>query len=406
MTRAMIFVLDSFGLGGARDAEKFGDAGADTLGHIAQSCAAGNGDQPGGRAGPLTLPNLTRLGLARAAMASTGQVPPGLDAKVEPGASFGFGVQISHGKDTPSGHWEICGVPVEFDWGYFPKHVPTFPNSLTEALVARARLPGILGNCHASGTQIIARLGAEHIATGKPICYTSGDSVFQIAAHEEHFGLERLYEICEIAFELVAPHNIGRVIARPFVGETSENFKRTGNRRDFSIPPPGRTLLDTLVDAGGEVISVGKIADIFAHRGISRKIKATGNMALVDATLQALASAGDRSLIFTNFVDFDQLYGHRRDVPGYAAALEAFDARIPEIEARLGPGDLAVFTADHGCDPTWEGTDHTREHVPILALQPGGPVVDLGRRYFSDIGQTLAAHLAVPRLDAGVSWAS
>ncbi|MFV2091524.1 MAG: phosphopentomutase, partial [Hyphomicrobiales bacterium] len=342
----------------------------------------------------------------RTASASAGQVPAGLDVRVVPTASFGYGVETSRGKDTPSGHWEICGVPISFDWGYFPKTEPTFPPALTDAIIKRAGLPGILGNCHASGTQVIAELGGEHIKTGQPICYTSGDSVFQIAAHERHFGLDRLYEICETAFELVRPYNIGRVIARPFIGEDSASFKRTGNRRDFSVPPPGRTLLDVALDAGCEVVSIGKIADIFAHRGISRKVKANGNMALFDATLEALDSAADGALIFTNFVDFDQLYGHRRDVPGYAHALEEFDARLPEIEARLAPGDLAVFTADHGCDPTWLGTDHTRENVPILAIQPGAQAVDLGQRGFSDIGQTLAAHLGLPRLDAGVSWLS
>ena len=404
MTRAMILVLDSFGLGGAEDAGAFGDAGSDTLGHIARACMTGAGDAEGLRAGPLRLPNLTRLGLARASLASNGIAPPGLDLDIEPRAEWGYGIETGHGKDTPSGHWEIAGVPVTFEWGYFPNTNPAFPAELTDAFIDKAGLPGILGNVHASGTEIISKLGKEHIRTGKPICYTSTDSVFQIAAHEEIFGLKRLYEICKIAFDLVRPWRIGRVIARPFTGSGSADFARTGNRRDFSIPPPGQTLLDRLGGAGGEVISIGKIGDIYAHRGTGRIVKANGNDAVFDATLAALDAAGERSLVFTNFVDFDQLYGHRRDVPGYAAALEAFDARLPELQARLKLGDLAVITADHGCDPTWAGTDHTREHVPILAFGPGRRVGALGARKFSDIGQTLAGHLDLEPLETGTSW--
>ena len=404
MTRAMIFMLDSVGIGGAADASEFGDEGSDTLGHIAEACMAGKGDRDGLRQGPLQLPNLTALGLARASQASNGSAPPGLDMAVEPRGEWGYGIEVSHGKDTPSGHWEIAGVPVTFDWGYFPHEIPTFPAELTEELISRARLPGILGNEHASGTEIIARLGEEHIKSGKPICYTSADSVFQIACHEEHFGLDRLYEICEIAFGLVAPYRIGRVIARPFVGDSKNSFTRTGNRRDFSVQPPGETLLDRQSKAGGNVISIGKIGDIYAHSGTGKIVKANGNEALMDATVKAIEDAADNTLIFTNFVDFDMLYGHRRDVPGYAAALEAFDARLPELEARLKPGDLAVITADHGCDPTWPGTEHTREHVPILAFGPGRAPRNLGPRNFSDIGQTLASHLNLTPLEAGKSW--
>jgi len=404
MTRAMIFVLDSFGIGGAEDAGKFGDTGSDTLGHIAQACMAGNGDRGELRAGPLHLPNLTRLGLARAALASTGTAPPGLDQDIEPQSQWGYGIETGHGKDTLSGHWEITGVPVMFEWGHFPNTEPAFPDDLIDAFVHKASLPGILGNVHASGTDIVSQLGEEHVRSGKPICYTSADSVFQIAAHEESFGLQHLYEICQIAFDLVQPLKIGRVIARPFTGTGATDFLRTGNRRDFSVPPPGQTLLDRLTRAGGEVISVGKIGDIFAHRGTGRIVKANGNDALLDATLDALDAADDNSLVFTNFVDFDMLYGHRRDVPGYAAALEAFDARLPEIKARLKSGDLAVITADHGCDPTWAGTDHTREHVPILAFGPGLGPDSIGGRNFADIGQTLAGHLGLEPLEAGSSW--
>jgi phosphopentomutase len=306
MTRAFLLVMDSFGIGAAADAERFGDAGSDTFGHIAEACAAGCADKPGLRQGALRIPNLTRIGLVQAATASAGRF-----VALEPSTgAWGYAVEESRGKDTPSGHWEMAGVPVSFDWGYFPAEHPSFPAPLTDALIACAKLPGVLGNRHASGTQIIDELGAEHIASGKPIVYTSADSVFQIAAHEEAFGLPRLYEVCQIARELVDAYNIGRVIARPFVGPPG-SFRRTGNRRDYAVPPPAPTLLDRLMEAGGQVISVGKVADIFAHRGISRTIKADGNAALFDATLKAAGEAGDRALIFTNFVDFDTLYGHR-----------------------------------------------------------------------------------------------
>ena len=400
MRRALILVMDSFGLGSAPDAARFGDEGSDTYGHIARECAAGRADAAGVRAGPLALPNLARLGLAEAAAISRGEAVPPIAGP----AAFGAAREQSRGKDTPSGHWEMAGVPVPFDWGYFPNEQPCFPAALTEALVAQADLPGLLGNRHASGTQILEDLGDEHVASGKPIVYTSADSVFQIAAHEASFGLERLYGVCAIARGLVDDYDIGRVIARPFTG-ASGNFERTGNRRDYTTPPPEPTLLDRLCAGGGEVISVGKVADIFAHQGISLTVKAHGNAALWDATLTALADAHDRSLIFTNFVDFDTLYGHRRDVAGYAAALEAFDARLPELERALQPGDLAIITADHGCDPTWTGTDHTRENVPVLTVGGGVAPGPLGlRESFADIGQTLAAHLGLAALPHGTSF--
>jgi phosphopentomutase len=395
MSRAILLVLDSVGIGGAEDAAEFGDAGSDTVGHIAEACAAGKGDKAGLRSGPLMLPNLDALGLSNAVRESTGQALPNLGASGTPTGRWGYGVESSKGKDTPSGHWEIAGVPVMFDWGYFPNTVPCFPAELTQALIKEAHLPGILGDKHASGTEIIAELGEEHIRTGKPICYTSADSVFQIAAHETHFGLQRLYEVCEIARRLVDPYNIGRVIARPFVGESKADFVRTANRHDYAVPPPEPTLLDRAVAAGRRVIGLGKIGDIFAQRGVSEVIKAPNNNAMFDATLKGVAGLGDGDLLFTNFVDFDSSYGHRRDVPGYAAALEAFDRRLPELQAILRPGDLVIITADHGCDPTWTGTDHTREHVPILAFGPEAGAGPLGPRAFSDIGETVAAHLGL-----------
>ena len=269
----------------------------------------------------------------------------------------------------------------------------------------RAGLPGVLGNCHASGTEIIRELGEEHVRSGKPIVYTSADSVFQIAAHEDAFGLERLYAVCEIARELVDDYRVGRVIARPFVGDSAETFARTGNRRDLTTPPHAPTVLDRLIDSGGEVVSVGKIADIFAHQGISRTLKANGNDALVDATLEAMASAGERAIVFTNLVDFDMLYGHRRDAAGYADALEAFDRRLPEIVDAMSPDDLLILCADHGCDPSWPGSDHTREFIPVLATGRGVGPGSIGRRAtFADIGQTLAAFFELPPLDYGESF--
>jgi len=397
MTRAIILMLDSFGIGATDDAERFGDVGANTLGSIAKYRAA-NGE-------PLRLPNLARLGLLHAAKASAGEFPAGTDPDVEIVGAYGFARELSSGKDTPSGHWEMAGVPVLFEWGYFKKDRDTFPEELLKALIERAELPGVLGNCHASGTTIIAELGEEHMRTGKPIVYTSADSVFQIACHEESFGLERLYRVSEIARELVDDYNIGRVIARPFVGTDKSNFTRTGNRRDLTVPPPSPTVLDKLVASGGEVISIGKIADIYAHQGISKKIKANGNPALFDATLQALGVAPDRSIVFTNFVDFDMLYGHRRDLEGYARALEYFDARLPELLDAMKSDDLLIICADHGCDPAWPGSDHTREHIPVLAFGGGVPAGYLGpRETFADIGQSLARFFNLSPMAYGQSF--
>ncbi len=399
MARAFLLVLDSFGVGGAPDAEHYGDLGANTLGHIAEFCAAGAADRAGLRSGPLKLPNMCSLGLIEIARQASGDIPVGMEPPERIFGLHGSASEISKGKDTPSGHWEIAGTPVTFDWGYFPTEGDAFSPELVEAICKAADIPGILGNCHASGTEIIAALGEEHIRTGKPICYTSSDSVFQIAAHETHFGLKRLIALCETVRKLLDPLNIGRVIARPFIGETVATFERTGNRRDFSVLPPEPTLLDRLVDAGRKVHAIGKIGDIYAHQGVSRVIKANGNPALMDATLQAIDEAENGDLVFTNFVDFDMLYGHRRDVAGYAAALEAFDARIPEIHRKMAPGDIALLTADHGCDPTWRGTDHTRERVPIMAFGPGIRSRDVGiRTSYADIGESIAHHLGI---DAG-----
>lgn len=392
MGRAILFILDSVGIGGAPDADRFGDRGANTLGHIAAHV-------------PLALPHLASLGLGHAALAASGHLPKGFTAETALRGQWGVGVEKSNGKDTPSGHWEIAGVPVTFDWGYFPKTIPCFPKSFTDALISRAELPGLLGNKHASGTDIIAEFGEDHMESSRPIIYTSADSVIQIAAHEETFGLDRLYEVCEAARELSYDLNVGRVIARPFVGADARDFTRTGNRKDYSIAPPAPTLLDRLTGAGREVISIGKIGDIYAHSGTGREIKAVGNEALFEASLAALPGLAEGGLLITNFVDFDMLYGHRRDPRGYGAALEAFDALLPQALALLQPGDLLVITADHGCDPTWRGSDHTRECVPILTFSPGAAPMSFGRRDgFADIGQTIAVHLGIAPLGAGKSW--
>ncbi|WP_163833184.1 phosphopentomutase [Spartinivicinus ruber] len=403
MKRALILVLDSFGIGATADAEKFGDIGADTLGHIAEACA--NGSASDGRNGPLSLPNLSKLGLMHAAKGSTGQFPLGVETNIELIGAYGHAKELSSGKDTPSGHWEIAGVPVLFDWGYFSAQQQSFPPELLEKLIERGKLPGVLGNCHASGTTIIQQLGEEHIKMGKPIVYTSADSVFQIACHEESFGLERLYELCEIARELCNEYNIGRVIARPFVGDHPDNYNRTGNRRDYAVPPPAPTVLDKLATAGGEVISIGKIADIYAHQGITQKVKATGLDALFDATLAEMDNTGNNSIIFTNFVDFDSSYGHRRDINGYACALEYFDQRLPELLNKMQAEDILIITADHGCDPSWPGSDHTREHIPVLVYGQSIPAQDLGQREtFADIGQSLARYFNLTPMEYGTSF--
>jgi len=399
MGRAILCVLDSVGCGGAPDAAAFGDAGANTLGHILREAAAGRADE--GRSGPMRLPHLDALGLGRAIRLASGAATPGLDADAQGTLSgrWGAATEVSQGKDTPSGHWELAGVPVPFDWHYFPRTDPAFPPALTQALIARAGLPGILGNRHAAGIPILRDLGEQHLRSGCPICYTSVDSVLQIAAHETAFGLERLYEVCEIAAELVHPMRVGRVIARPFLGRCSGDFTRTANRRDYAIPPPEPTICDRVAAVGGEVWGIGKIRDIFAGRGITHIRKGACDMAHVDLTLEAMRVAAEGALIFANFVDFDTLYGHTRDVAGYARNLEAFDARVPELIAAMRAGDLLIFTADHGNDPTHEGTDHTRERVPVLIAGAGRGGFRL--RGFADVGVTLAAP---PGLAPGRPW--
>ncbi len=399
MKRAIILLMDSFGIGASLDAKKYGDEGADTFGNIFLKTFENQSTL-------LQIPTLLTLGLGLAHLASSAKRLPTVDYTIKPQGAFGYAVETSFGKDTPSGHWEIAGVPVHFDWGYFPPKYPSFPEKLIEAFIKQSNLPGILGNQHASGTTIIDELGAEHIKTNKPIVYTSADSVFQIAAHEQYFGLERLYELCDIARKLVNEYNIGRVIARPFIGEPG-NFHRTANRKDLSVPPPSKTVLDKLIATNGKVIAIGKTADIFAHQGISEEIKGDGNMDLFTKTEEALKTAGDKTLIFTNFVDFDSKYGHRRNVAGYAKALEAFDKRLEKFIPQLLPNDIVIITADHGCDPTMPGSDHTREHIPVLMFGPLVTPQFIGRRdTFADIGQTLSEYFQLDAMEFGNSFLS
>lgn len=400
-SRVFLLVLDGFGIGASPDAGDFGDQDSDTLGHIAEACLQGKADRKGGRSGPLRLPFLESLGLGHAAELSSGKQPAGF-TPVRPRGRYAACREISLGKDTSSGHWEIAALPVLFDWGYFPQE-PSFPEPLIESLIKEAGLPGILGNCHASGTEIIKELGDEHIRSGKPICYTSVDSVFQVAAHEEHFGLEKLYGSCRIAREILDREglNIARVIARPFTG-ISGKFTRTHNRKDYSVRPPGPTLLDSLLENNRKVYAIGKIAEIFSGRGISDSVKAPGNNGIYREVLVASTAAEPGSLVFANFVDFDMLYGHRRDITGYASALEILDGQLEELSGRLRPGDLMIITADHGCDPAGRGFNHTREYVPSLffgsTVRPGCSGI---RETFADIGQTVAAHLGIPPLKFG-----
>ncbi len=381
MARAIILMMDSFGVGGAKDARAFGDEGADTFVHIAENYPH------------FSVPNLEALGLNHASLLATGKeapLTPGL-AKMNVPAAYGCMEEISAGKDTISGHWEMAGAPVKVDFGHFPLEYPSFPQELVERICQRAGLSGILGNKAASGTVIIQELGEEHLATGKPIFYTSADSNLQIAAHEEKFGLERLYKLCEIAFEEVKPYQIARVIARPFTGEKNGEFVRTKNRHDYALSPIAPTLLDKAKEKGLQVVAIGKISDIYAGSGVTKKVLASGLEELWDKTLEEVKNLDTDGIVFTNFVDFDMTWGHRRDVKGYAEGLMYFDSRLPEILPLLQDDDVVFITADHGCDPTWTGTDHTRECVPVLMFGPKVKPQSLGRRKtYADIAETIA----------------
>ena len=384
MPRAILIVLDSVGCGGAPDAAAFGDEGANTLGHIAQAL-------PGG----LRLPNLDALGLGAAIRLASDAATPGLDAM--PTGRWGAASEVSRGKDTPSGHWELAGVPVPWDWTVFPDTTPAFPPDLSALAARLAGTQGILGNCHASGTEIIDRLGGEHLRTGWPICYTSADSVCQIAAHEQAFGLDRLQKLCADLAPTLHAMKVGRVIARPFIGPPGD-FQRTANRHDYAIALPEPTLCDWVKAAGGTVHAVGKIGDTFSMQGIDTVDKGF-DADLLTALQGRIDTAADNSLIFANFVEFDSVYGHRRDVAGYAAHLRWFDAALPGLMARMRPGDVMLITADHGNDPTWRGTEHTRERVPVLVAGAGSG--EIGHCAFVDVAASLAAHLRLPPAPRG-----
>ncbi|MCO6383659.1 phosphopentomutase [Oceanicola sp. 502str15] len=397
MPRAFLVVMDSVGCGGAPDAADFGDEGANTLGHIAQACAEGAAEE--GRSGPLKMPVLDGLGLADAVALASGYAGEGLSGR--PSGLWGCATEISPGKDTPSGHWELAGVPVPWDWHYFPDEEPAFPQYILDALASMADVGGTLGNRHSSGTVILEEEGARHMATGWPIVYTSADSVLQIAAHEETFGLERLLDLCDEIAPTMHAMKVGRVIARPFVGSAETGFTRTTNRRDFAIAPPEPTLCDWVQAAGRKVHAVGKIKDIFAGHGIDDVVKGD-DAALMEALSGLVDTAEEGSLTFANFVEFDSLYGHRRDVSGYARALEWFDSCLPPLLDRLREGDMMVFTADHGNDPTWRGTDHTRERVPVVIVGKGAG--EIGHCGFVDVAASVAAHLNVPAKGPGRSF--
>ncbi len=380
--RITLIVLDGAGIGAMPDAPEWGDAGSDTFGHICESRQ-------------LNLPNLRSLGL--------GNIRPlaGVPASENLRGSYGKCALKSNGKDTTTGHWEMAGIILE---RAFPTYPNGFPQTIIDEFVAKTNVPGILGNIPASGTEIIKDLGAQHVETGRPIVYTSADSVFQIAAHEEVIHLDRLYEICEIARGMLrGEHEVGRVIARPFLGETG-SFYRTENRHDYAVPPPRENLLPLLSENGLDVVSIGKIASIYDSEGVTQDLTAKNNNQSIDQTIHALQQE-TRGLIFSNLVDFDMLYGHRRDTEGYARALEHFDQRWPEIEGAMRDGDLVMITADHGNDPTFPGSDHTREYAPLIVYGKKAKAgINLGTRAsLSDIGKTIAENFGL-NLHAGESF--
>ena len=394
--KAVVIVFDSFGLGALPDAYKFKDEGSNTLGNIDKYCKHNNIN--------FNINNLLKLGLGKAYKNLHQQQLFCDQDDYNVIASYGVCQELSTGKDTTSGHWEIAGYPVLFEWGYFKNKINTYPQTLLDKIVALSKIKGFLGNCHASGTDIIRDLGDEHIKTGFPIFYSSADSVFQIACHEKYFGLDNLYKLCEIVREQLSEYNIARVIARPFIGESKFEYTRTGNRKDYSLSPSEHTLLDVCSENKIKTIAIGKIADIYSHRGVDIEIKANGLQSLIDQTISSIKDQSNtNSFIMTNLVDFDMLYGHRRDVVGYKNALEYVDVRIQEILNVLSKDDVLIITADHGCDPTWTGSDHTREYIPFLMYHNNLTINFNTRNSFADIGQTIANFFNIPKLKHGLS---
>ena len=387
MARVFLVVMDSVGIGGAPDADKYfngdvSDFGSNTVLHIAEHMQE--------KGSSLNLPQLNALGLGSALYHSVGIEHPNLP--IDKAANWAVGKESSLGKDTPSGHWELAGLPVTWDWHYFTSKTNSFPEEIIRAICEIAQVDGILGNKHASGLKIIEEFGQSHVETSMPICYTSADSVFQIAAHETAFGLDRLYSLCDTLAPIIHNLNVGRVIARPFVGSKGEGWKRTKNRRDYAMLPPGSVLIDWVKASGGKTYAIGKIGDIFSMRNIDYNFTGT-DRDLMDHLRKQIDSAEDGSLIFANFVEFDSLFGHRRDPTGYAKALEWFDNEIASVVRNLLEDDLLIITADHGNDPTWSGTDHTREQVPIL-IKGKADLIQSGIE-FGDVAKLASKHLGL-----------
>ncbi len=389
--RGICIVMDAVGIGGAPDASHFGDTGADTLGSIVRACESGIANT--GREGNLYIPHLEALGIYGAHAEANGDIPAKNDRKIL-NASYASATETSKGKDTPSGHWELAGVPVKWDWKYFTDKENSLPPDSISKILKESELTGILGNCHASGTEIIKKFGERHITTLQPIFYTSADSVVQIACHEEHFGLQKLYELCRVSANIFHPMKVGRIIARPFVGNVRE-FSRTNNRKDYTLSPPKPTICEHVVSNGRACHAIGKISDIFAHKGISTSVSGMSDELLFAEMLKVISRAQDGDLIFANFVEFDSLYGHRRDVSGFAIALEQFDKKIGKLLEFLDPDDFLIITADHGNDPTFRGSDHTRERVPVLMAGNFARRGNFGNIFFSDVASTMASYLGI-----------
>tara|TARA_B100001250_G_scaffold411412_1_gene440011 strand:- start:1387 stop:2586 length:1200 start_codon:yes stop_codon:yes gene_type:complete len=390
MCRGILIVLDSLGVGGAPDAKIYDDQGANTFGSIATACSKGVANE--GRKGSLKIPHLENLGIYGALKLSDGTTLKNTNHNA---GAFAVAREISKGKDTPTGHHEIAGIIDLKGWHTFENIQPVFPEDKIQELIRSAEIEGILGDKHASGEKIIFELGEAHLQSGLPIAYTSADSVLQIAAHEETFGLDRLYKLCRLALKIFAPLRVQRVIARPFLGDNKENFYRTKNRKDLILPPLGETICDRILSSGRKCFGIGKIGDIFANRGFSATISGKSDAHLFEGMLETINCSKKGDLIFANFVEFDTLYGHKRDVSGYAKALEEFDKKLPRLFSILDEEDLLIITADHGNDPTFKGSDHTREQVPVLIKNKNFQNKNYGLITFSDIGATISKFLGL-----------